>query len=260
MQSPLFSMAVLSSRMQEVYRQPEPETVQLLMLDPMCPRQRYQFAAPAPLVETVVRSQTPLVVMEPHGRRRNWSQPPAQLWSPEQWRRQQPASHASHAVEGIVVDIGPRGVDGDAILTLSAGRWCEVVSIDGEGRTGTVRWRALDARAPEEQPTASLLEQVEALGKQVERWTQIVRAAGSEASVRQLEERLCSLGRMPPAERPSDRALWVAALINPCGGAGGTLAVEVRPAALCAPAAEARVRVVQAALEDSIERLCNWYG
>ena len=78
--------------------------------------------------------------------------------------------------------------------------------------------------------------------------------------MQQLEARLCELGAMPPAERPSDRALWVAALINPCpSGAPGSLAREVRPAALCAPAAEVRVRVVQAALKDSIDRLRDWY-
>ena len=77
----------------------------------------------------------------------------------------------------------------------------------------------------------------------------------------EMDVRVRDLGPMPPADRPSDRALWVAALINPCpSGASGSLALEVRPAALCAQAAEARVRVVQSALEDSIERLRLWYS
>ena len=264
MHSDTFSMATLSSRIEEVSEQPEPDAVRLLMLDAMVPRQRYQLAAPAPLVEAIVHSQragTPLVVMEPHWPNLYAWNEAEEVWRPH--RRQQPASHG---VEVSVAEMGPRGTDGDAIVTLIAGRWCEVVAIGADegsavhGRSGSVRWRALDACAPEEQPTPAVLDRSEALGKQVDVWAEYVRAAGSEKSVQQMEARLRTLGEMPSADRPSDRALWVAGLINPCpSGTGGTLAHEVRPAALNAPAAEARVRVVQTALKDSIERLRAWY-
>ena len=265
MHSDTFSMATLTSRITEVAKRPEPEDVRLLMLDAMVPRQRYQLAAPAPLVDSIVESQregTPLVVMEPH-----WPNLYAWNEADEVWRPDGLQQPASHGVEVSVAEMGPRGTDGDAIVTLIAGRWCEVVAIGAEeegsavhGRSGSVCWRTLDAHAPEEQPTPDLLESSEALGKQVDVWAEYVRAAGSEKSVQQLEARLRSLGEMPSAERPSDRALWVAGLINPSpSGTGGTLAREIRPAVLNAPAAEARVLVVQAALKDSIERLRSWY-
>ena len=257
-----FSMAALSSRISEVQQQPEPESVQLLMLDAMVPRQRYHLAAPAPLVETIVDSHVPLVMMQPHWPNLHTWDDMDGMWTPE--REQQPASHG---VEVTVAGMSPRSTDGDAIITLVAGRWCEVLSVSAdEGsaasvRAGTARWRDLDARAPEEQPTPSVLQRSEALASLVDVWTSYMGAAGSDASVEKMDVRVRDLGPMPPADRPSDRALWVAALINPCpSGASGSLALEVRPAALCAPAAEARVRVVQSALEDSIERLRLWYS
>ena len=260
MQSDAFSMASLNSRVEQVCHQATPEAARLLMLDAMVPRQRYQLAAPAQLVQTIVDSQhagTPLVMVEPHWPNLYTWNEPAKVWRPH--RRQEPASHG---VEVSIAAMGPRGAEGDAIVTLEAGRWCEVVSVSAVegsvacGCPGTVRWRALDAREPEEQPTPAVLSRSEALGEQARVWADYVRAIGSEASVAQLESRMLGLGEMPPADRPSDRALWVAGLINPCpSGASGTLALEVRPAALNAPAAEARVRVVQAALVDSIDRL-----
>jgi len=266
-----FSMATLSSRIAEVRAQPEPHLVRLLMLEPMLPRQRLALEAPAALVDTIENSQragSSLVVMEPH-----W--PSLRIWDEHKrsWKgcRQGPASHG---VEVTLAEMGPRGVDGGADVTLVAGRLAEVVSIGVDegsallGRSGTVRWQALDPMQPEEQPTPAVLECSEALGALVSEWAYLVRTAGSKASVEQLEARLHTLGEMPAAERPSDRALWVAALINSCPSTPGLarntpglgdLALEVRPAALRAHAAEARVRVVQTVLKDSIERLRDRY-
>ncbi|EOD16437.1 hypothetical protein EMIHUDRAFT_256189 [Emiliania huxleyi CCMP1516] len=43
------------------------------------------------------------------------------------------------------------------------------------------------------------------------------------------------LGEMPPADRPSERALWVAALLNPCGADRQAWPVlDIRPAVLTA--------------------------
>ena len=53
-----------------------------------------------------------------------------------------------------------------------------------------------------------------------------------------LEERMLidkDLGEMPPADRPSERALWVAALLNPCGADRQAWPVlGIRPAVLTA--------------------------
>lgn len=259
-----FSLASLSSRIAEVRAQPEPEAVRLLMLDAMVPRQRLEIQeAPASLVQTVedsLRADTSLVVLEPHRPSLNTWNDEDQVWKPD--KRLQQAAHGVEVIPAIA-----RGKDGDATLTLAAKRWCEVVSIDADngsnlqGRAGMVRWRALDALEPEEQPTPAVLDRSKALADMVEEWVSCVCAAGSGATVQQLESRLELLGEMPPAERPSDLALWVAALINPCsvgGGAPGSLALEVRPDALRAPAADARVRVVHDAIKDSIDRLRHW--
>jgi hypothetical protein len=51
-------------------------------------------------------------------------------------------------------------------------------------------------------------------------------------------------------------ALWVAALINGAHQPRALgIATDVRPAALKADSAEARVRLVRAALDESIQRL-----
>ena len=58
---------------------------------------------------------------------------------------------------------------------------------------------------------------------------------------------------MPDAQYADDRALWVAALINPLPALG--VALEIRPAALAASTALERVEVVKRGLQDSIARL-----
>ena len=58
---------------------------------------------------------------------------------------------------------------------------------------------------------------------------------------------------MPEAEYVDDRALWVAALINPLPALG--VALEVRPAALAASSALERLGVVEEGIRDSIKRL-----
>ena len=68
---------------------------------------------------------------------------------------------------------------------------------------------------------------------------------------------LCSraqLGPRPEMEATDDLAFWVAGLINPCMPALG-VAREVRPDVLEEAEPLARLRLVHAALVDSIERL-----
>lgn len=64
---------------------------------------------------------------------------------------------------------------------------------------------------------------------------------------------LTDLGQIPPPEKPSARALWVAGLINPLPALG--VALEIRPAVLTAASVQARLRAARLGLEDSIARL-----
>ena len=58
------------------------------------------------------------------------------------------------------------------------------------------------------------------------------------------------LGDMPPAEKPMDRSLWVAALINPLPALG--VAMEIRPAVLQAPSTANALAVVTSGIQSSI--------
>ena len=80
-----------------------------------------------------------------------------------------------------------------------------------------------------------------------------VRSTGRERFSGQIDAALSDLGRIPPADKPNSRALWVAGLINPVPALG--LAIEVRSEALMAIDAESRLRAVEVALSDSIRRL-----
>jgi len=71
-----------------------------------------------------------------------------------------------------------------------------------------------------------------------------VREGGHERSPNQLEELFCDLGPMPPAEDCDDRAMWVAAMINPLPALG--VAYEIRPAVLTAQSPTTRLQVRQA--------------
>jgi hypothetical protein len=70
----------------------------------------------------------------------------------------------------------------------------------------------------------------------------LVRVGGHERSPNQLEELFRDLGPMPPAEDCDDRAMWVAAMINPLPALG--VAYEIRPAVLTAQSPTTRLQVV----------------
>merc|ERR1712216_823012 len=72
----------------------------------------------------------------------------------------------------------------------------------------------------------------------------------TERRTMQIASILRNLGTMPPADRPFDRALWVAALINPLPALG--VALEIRPAVLQAPSAAAALAVVTSGIQGSI--------
>lgn len=72
---------------------------------------------------------------------------------------------------------------------------------------------------------------------------------------------LASLGPMPAAERPSERAIWVAALICPCGTDRASWPVlDIRPEVLAATTPMERLAAAKMGLVDSIYKLKggNW--
>ena len=232
-----FDTSVLQSRIEALRNGPADEAALLLVLDSMVPRQQLTFAAPGPLVSVLRRSaDDPLVMVGLH-------------------------RHAMmrHGVIVTADEIGePLNERGDASVTLraAADALVEVTELgrsDGTavGLPGRVRRVDLDDGAAADIPPA-LLERSEGLAPLTDEWSALVRA-GRERSPGQLDAILQSLGPMPPADAPSARALWIAALINPLPALG--VALEVRPACLVARTAEKRVTVTEAALLDSINRL-----
>ena len=85
----------------------------------------------------------------------------------------------------------------------------------------------------------------------VERWVELARQ--NERTPGQIDALLSQLGDIPPVHEPTERALWVGALINPLPGMG--VAVEIRPALLVSTRAEERVQVALDGLMKSIAHM-----
>ena len=231
-------MSLLASRISALQQAPEPEKVRLFNFDAMVPGQCLTFSVPASFVETLDRMEVdecPLVMV---GRDR--------------------LRLLNNGVECRVERLD-RLPEGDAIATLIADRYCEVVEVGEDegsrwlGRSGSVRWLSLDASTPGEQPAPAVLSRAKALDVLVSEWMQLVKATGRERQPGQIEKILADLGPIPEPNRPTARALWIAGLINPLPALG--VALEIRPACLTAETADIRLQVVEMGLKDSIERL-----
>lgn len=85
----------------------------------------------------------------------------------------------------------------------------------------------------------------------VERWIEL--AKQNERRPGQIEILLKQLGTIPPEHEPTERALWVGALINPLPGMG--VAMEVRPALLVSRRAEERVQIALDGILQSIRHM-----
>jgi len=83
----------------------------------------------------------------------------------------------------------------------------------------------------------------------VDRWIEL--AQERERSPGQIDGILNDLGKIPPADQPSERAFWIGALINPIPAMGVSL--EIRPALLTARKAEQRVEVALNGIRRSIK-------
>jgi Lon protease-like protein len=85
----------------------------------------------------------------------------------------------------------------------------------------------------------------------VDRWIELARM--NERAPGQIDELLLDLGPIPPEDEPSERAFWVAALINPLPGMG--VAMEIRPLLLMARSAEERVGIALKGILESIKHM-----
>eukprot|EP00986_Skeletonema_menzelii_P008651 scaffold3743_cov155-Skeletonema_menzelii.AAC.6 len=85
----------------------------------------------------------------------------------------------------------------------------------------------------------------------VDRWIEL--AKENERHPGQIDALLKQLGEIPPEHEPTERALWVGALINPLPSMG--VAMEIRPALLVSKKAEERVQVALDGLLRSIRHM-----
>ncbi|KAL7544766.1 hypothetical protein ACHAWF_008130 [Thalassiosira exigua] len=85
----------------------------------------------------------------------------------------------------------------------------------------------------------------------VDRWIELARE--NERHPGQIDALLRQLRDIPPEHEPTERALWVGALINPLPSMG--VATEIRPALLVSKSAEERVRVALDGLLRSIKHM-----
>jgi hypothetical protein len=85
----------------------------------------------------------------------------------------------------------------------------------------------------------------------VDRWIEL--AKQNERHPGQISTLLKQLGEIPPEHEPTERALWVGALINPLPSMG--VAMEIRPALLVSKKAEERVEVALEGLLKSIRHM-----
>ena len=85
----------------------------------------------------------------------------------------------------------------------------------------------------------------------VETWIRL--AKENERSPGQIDELLEGLGDIPDAEDPSERAMWIGALINPIPAMG--VALEIRPSLLMAGTAEERIAIATEGIVKSIRHM-----
>lgn len=144
-----------------------------------------------------------------------------------------------------------------------------------------VRWLDLglsDALSAARSPSRGVVLAARELGPLVQQWVEIASGGGETLWGRKrdgaspssggvdpaeqpeletvVQRMLDNLGEMPGVERPSERALWVAALINPCGADKSLWpTIDVRPGVLTATTPLERLGVAKTGLVDSLYKL-----
>ena len=241
--------SVLSRRIAR--SQSDEEIIKVLFLDAMLPRQRVQlqFAPPVSTVLSDIRDSGECLAVCGLDQRtgrflRHGVEARIESMSPYRASQGFFSSHSTTPMRGFTA------LD----TTLVGGKRCEVLEPAAEQWPpdrpifeAKVRW------LPSEKGTAAATVRAESLEELVDEWLELVRTGGREREPLQITRVLCDLGPMPDAEDADDRALWVAALINPLPALG--VSREIRPAVLEAADGLARVNVVHEALTDSIGRL-----
>jgi len=225
--------------------------VQCLVLDSMVPRQRIQlpFGPPVSHVLKEVRDSGGVLAVIGMNRRtgaflRCGVEGRIESMSPYR------ASHGFYSSHSTTPQRGFTALD----TVLVGGRRFEVLESadtkwppDRPVFPARVRW------LPEQSASAAAIIRSEQLEALAEEWTALVRKGNREREPLQITRVLCDLGPMPAAEDADDRALWVAALINPIPALG--VSPECRPAVLEAEDPFERVEVVHRTIVDSIAQL-----
>lgn len=85
----------------------------------------------------------------------------------------------------------------------------------------------------------------------IDRWIELARER--ERELGQIDQLLEDLGNVPGEDEPTERALWVGALINPLPAMG--VATEIRPALLTAETAEEKVNIAFDGILKSIRHM-----
>lgn len=166
---------------------------------------------------------------------------------------------------GVKVEIEFTSVDQKEKALLVRLRGTERFRVDGEIQNTPQGWTEarvsfLDSsqqEASEESEGQDRMSLVRAMLKArlfedlVEEWIDLAR--DNERGHGQIDQLLVDLEEMPPQEEPSERALWVGALVNPIPAMG--VALEIRPALLSATTAEQRVDIALEAIERSIQHM-----
>ncbi len=215
------------------------DSVRLLVAEALVPGQTLQFVASEPATAEMYHRRVPLAMV---GRFRKLH---------------------SHGVSIEVQKVSPLP-SGEAMVTLKAGRLCEVTEL-GLAQDLANPWLGRDARvrylSPDddeadtghpEAVSSRLLARSEALEALLADWVDKVRRTRRERHPGLLAAIMDALGPLPDANRPTERTLWVAGVIN---DRRVGLANDIRPAVLMAQSADARLDAVEMALADSCARL-----
>jgi hypothetical protein len=178
--------------------------------------------------------------------------------------------HLKHGVE-VKIAGKPEFLDDSMKVELKAGRRFTIEGeVDNAGKGWTeARVRFLDSEVQEEKEVKGedRLSVARAIRRATEftspnmnmpdqqslvkRWIEL--ATENEREPGQISRLVQQLGDIPPPEEPSERALWIGALINPIPAMG--VALEVRPQLLIAKKAEDRVQVALDGILKSIKHM-----
>lgn len=231
-------MTALRSRMDETTRMP------LVVLDSMLPRQELNITVQNPsllkLIQNRVENETPVFCMLGMARLAT--------------------GQLVHLKYGVQVEIVQCKITEASRVSvhLKAG---DLLRVKDDTVTSVQSWteaqvEVLDPNKDDQQMDPSLklaqaMWKARKLESLVQEWIPLAKT--KERIPNQVETILSRLGDMPDSEFPSDRALWVGALINPIPALG--VAKEIRPALLVAKTPNDRIDIVTNGLMQSIAHL-----